>query len=265
MSDVTSRGTFRAVTSTPRRRLTALLVAVGLVLGLAALPSGAPAGAATKDPVVIVAGTLTPAWVNDPLAARLRADGHPVRIFELPTLGTQDIRLTAQALRTFVDGVRSSTGAAKVDLVGHSQGGLVARAYVKWYGGASKVDSLITLGAPHRGTYVANLLEFLGLGNCLAVVACEQMSIGSSFLADLNAGDDTIGTVRYTTIRTLQDELVRPVGNATLDDGATNVLVQHPCVLRVVGHVGLILDGTVYSGIRTALAGGPVQLSCFAL
>ena len=78
------------------------------------------------------------------------------------------------------------------------------------------------------------------------------MSIGSSYLDALNAGDDTIGAC-YTTFRTLQDELVRPVDNATLFDGATNVLVQSKCWLRVVGHVGLILDGTVYSGVRQAL------------
>lgn len=244
-------------------RIRALVAAVVAALGLAVAPSPAPAAPA-PDPVIIVAGTFSPAWANEPLAQRLRSAGHTVRIFELPTLGTQDIRLTAQALRTFADGVRSQTGAAKVDLVGHSQGGLVARAYVKWYGGATRVDSLITLGAPNRGTYVANLANVLGFGDCLAVVACEQMRIGSSFLADLNAGDDTIGAVRYTTIRTLQDELVRPVDQATLYDGATNVLVQGSCPLRLVGHVGLILDGTVASGIRTALAGSP-RLTCFAL
>jgi len=261
---VTAVGTVSPVTTPLRRRLAALVATAGLALGLAALP-GTPAAAAAKDPVVIVAGTFSPAFANEPLAARLRADGHTVRIFQLPTYGTQDIRLTSQALRTFVDGVRSSTGAAKVDLIGHSQGGLVARAYVKWYGGSTKVDSLITLGAPNRGTYVANLASVLGFGNCASVVACVQMSVGSSFLNDLNAGDDTIGSVRYTTIRTLQDELVRPVDQATLFDGATNVLVQNPCLFRRVGHVELILDGTVYSGIRTALAGGPVRLSCFAL
>ena len=248
-------------------RTRSLAVALALVLssvGLALSP-GAPAGAAGPDPVIIVAGTFSPAFANEPLAARLRADGKTVSIFELPTLGTQDIRLSAQALASFAAGVRAQTGAAKVDLVGHSQGGLVARAYVKWYGGSSKVDSLITLGAPNKGTYVANLANVLGFGNCLAVVACEQMRIGSSFLNDLNAGDDTIGSVRYTTIRTLQDELVRPVDNATLNDGAQNVLVQWPCVLRVVGHVGLILDGTVSSGVRTALDSGRVRLSCFAL
>lgn len=247
------------------RLAVALVTAIaGAIVGLA-LPSS-PVAASTPDPVIIVAGTFSPAFANEPLAARMRAGGYSVSIFELPTLGTQDIRLTAQALNRFADGVRARTGAAKVDLVGHSQGGLVARSYVKDYGGRTEVDSLITLGTPNRGTYVANLVNFLGFGNCLTVVACEQMSIGSSYLSALNAGDDTIGSVRYTTIRTLQDELVRPVDQATLFDGATNVLVQSRCWLRVVGHVGLILDGTVYSGVRQALEGRTaISLNCFAL
>jgi triacylglycerol lipase len=243
------------------RRIVVAAVAV-LVCGL---PTQQPASAAVPDTVIIVAGTFSPALANEPLAARLRADGYTVRIFQLPTLGTQDINLSAQALNTFADGVRAQTGAAKVDLIGHSQGGLVARSYVKSYGGAGEVDSLITLGAPNQGTYVANLVGFLGFGSCLTVVACQQMSIGSSYLNALNAGDDTIGSVRYTTIRTLQDELVRPVDNATLNDGATNVLVQSKCWLRVVGHLGLILDGTVYSGVRQALRGQSVNLNCFAV
>jgi triacylglycerol lipase len=231
------------------------------------LPAAASttAGAAPPDPVIIVAGTFSPAVANEPLATRLRADGYDARIFELPTLGLQDINLTARSLGAYVAQVRAATGASRVDLVGHSQGGLVARSYVKDFGGASSVDSLVTLGTPNRGTSVANLVSFLGLGNCLSVDACEQMSIGSSYLDQLNAGDDTIGTVRYTTFRTLQDELVRPVDNATLYDGATNVLVQSRCWLRVVGHVGLILDGAVYSGIEGALRGQPIQLSCLAL
>ena len=63
----------------------------------------------------------------------------------------------------------------------------------------------------------------------------------------------------------LQDELVRPVGNAAMRDGATNVLIQSQCWLRVVGHVGLILDGTVYSGVVDALRHEPVRLNCFEL
>jgi triacylglycerol esterase/lipase EstA (alpha/beta hydrolase family) len=244
-----------------RRTITATVAVLLCWLPTQQAASAAPA----NDPVIIVAGTFSPAFANEPLAERLRADGYEVRIFELPTLGTQDINLSAQALNTFADGVRAQTGAAKVDLIGHSQGGLVARSYVKSFGGAGEVDSLITLGAPNRGTYVANLVAFLGFGNCLTVVACVQMSTGSAYLNALNAGDDTIGSVRYTTFRTLQDELVQPVDNATLFDGATNVLIQSKCWLRVVGHLGLILDGTVYSGVRQALRGESINLNCFAL
>ena len=70
---------------------------------------------------------------------------------------------------SFADGVRAQTGAARVDLIGHSQGGLVGRYYIKYLGGASEVDSMISLGAPHYGTSLANLANLLGLGSCLGV------------------------------------------------------------------------------------------------
>ncbi|MGH9185563.1 MAG: lipase family alpha/beta hydrolase [Acidimicrobiales bacterium] len=199
-----------------------------------------------------------------PLAARLRSDGYSVWIFELPGLGLGDIHDTAAALNTFADEVRAGTGATKVDLVGHSQGGLVARGYVKWFGGASEVDSIVSLGAPHYGTAIANIAEFFGFGDCLEIIACQQMGIGSTFLGELNAGDDTIGAVRYTNLYTLQDELVIPIANATMRDGARNVKLQSQCWWRVVGHVGLILDGAVYSGVDDALAGRIIDFDCWA-
>ncbi|MCC5952978.1 MAG: alpha/beta fold hydrolase [Acidimicrobiia bacterium] len=248
------------------RRATAAMVTLVLV---AVVLVGAPTPAAAQhhgpDPVVIVAGTFSPAFANEPLAARLRADGYQVHIFELPGLGLGDIRSSSAALGAFVDQVLASSGATRVDLVGHSQGGLVARGYVRDFGGAAKVDSLISLGSPHKGTYVANLANFFGFGNCLAIVACEQMRIGSSYLQDLNAGSDTIAPVRYTNIYTSYDELVRPVSNAALSDGAVNIRVQSQCWARVVGHVGLIVDGTVYSGVRQALEGrSNIRLNCWA-
>jgi hypothetical protein len=124
---------------------------------------------------------------------------------------------------------------------------------------------MISLGAPHYGTYTANIVTFLGLGNCIGITACEQMSIGSSFLNNLTAGSDVIGSVKYTNFYTNYDELVRPVTNATLKDGATNVRIQSQCWFRVVGHLGLILDGTVYSGVQDALAKRSIGLNCWAL
>ncbi|WP_431943715.1 lipase family alpha/beta hydrolase [Micromonospora marina] len=223
------------------------------------------AAAAAADPVIVVGGLSGIAIAYGPIAARLRADGYRVSIFQLPNLGLGDIRESARALSSYVDAVRATTGAARVDLVGHSEGGLVSRWYVKYLGGAATVDQYVSLGSPQYGTYVANLLAVLGLGSCAGVIACQQMTIGSSFLADLNAGDDTPGPVRWATVRTWQDELVRPVDNAVLADGATNILVQAWCPLRVVGHLGLVLDGTTYTAVRQVLAGAPVRPNCFAV
>jgi triacylglycerol esterase/lipase EstA (alpha/beta hydrolase family) len=200
------------------------------------------------NPVIIVNGTFGPAFFYEPLAARLRHDGYQVSIFQLTNLGTGDIASTA-----------------RVDLVAHSQGGLVARQYIRFDGGSSTVDKLVNLAAPNQGTAIANIAAFFGLGNCLGIVACQQMAVGSTFLATLNAGDDTPGAVRYTNLYTLEDELVRPVANAALHDGAVNVLIQSQCPLRIVDHVGLALDGTTYDGIHDALRGAPISLNCFAL
>lgn len=225
----------------------------------------ATANLAAANPVIVVGGLSGFAAVYEPLAARLRADGYRVWIYELPHLGLGDIAASAGSLRGFVGQVRSKTGAAKVDLVAHSEGGLVSRYYIRNLGGGDAVGRYISLGTPQYGTYVANIVAFLGLGSCAGIVACQQMTIGSAFLAALNTGDDTPGAVRWTTVRTTQDELVRPVDNATLADGSTNVLIQSRCPLRVVGHLGLVLDGTTYTVVRQALQDRTIRPDCLAL
>ena len=254
-----------------RLRNTVVAAAVAVACSLASLAAASPAAAATRDPVIIVAGTFAGQGVASvyyaPLAARLAADGYQPYIFGLPGSGLGDIAATAQALNAFADQVRAQTGAARVDLIGHSQGGLVGRYYIKSLGGSGEVDSMISLAAPHYGTTLANLASLLGLGNCIGVIACQQMAIGSSFLAALNAGDDTIGNVSYTNFATVLDAIVTPYSNAYLanDGNNRNVLIQSPCFLRAVGHITIALDGTVYSGIQDALAKRSISLNCFAL
>ncbi len=69
-----------------------------------------------------------------------------------------------------------------------------------------------------------------------------------------------------STIRPRDDFANEPSPlNAVMGGGATTVLIQSQCLLRVVGHVGLIDDGTAFSGVEDALAGRPVTLRCFAL
>jgi triacylglycerol lipase len=245
-----------------RRAVLSTLTAAALVATAATTTT--QASATPPDPVIIVNGTGGPAFYYEPLRARLEAAGHPTWIFQLTDLGMGDIAATTRDLARFVSSVRAQTGAAKVDLVGHSQGGLVARQYVKFEGGASTVDSLVMFGAPNHGTLVANLARLFTVGTCLGIVACQQMTIGSSFLADLNAGDDTIGSVRYTSFYTAYDEVVVPYTTSALADGATNVKIQSQCPLRFLEHVAGIHDGTLFSGIRDALAHQPITLDCFA-
>ncbi len=152
---------------------------------------------------------------------------------------------------------------------GHAVGGLVARHLVKYLGGDARVDSLISLGAPHYGALSANLVTFLGFGNCLGVAACQQMSQGSAYLDDLNDGPDQIVPVRYTNIATSLDEVVFPYQNSFLANEVPgynqNVLLQNQCPLRIAGHILLATDGAVYSGILDALAHRAITLDCLVL
>ena len=112
---------------------------------------------------------------------------------------------------------------------------------------------------------VANLATAVTLGTCINITACKQMATGSSYLNSLNAGPDVISPVKYVSIYSALDEVVFPASTAALKDGATNVKVQSQCPLRTVGHLGLIADGTVYSGVDDALANRSITLSCLAV
>jgi triacylglycerol esterase/lipase EstA (alpha/beta hydrolase family) len=255
-----------------RLRAGAFAVLVALVAAAVGCTPTVGSSSVPKDPVVIVAGTTASGPIADvayaPLASRLRADGYRTYIFGLPNLGLTDIRDTSAALDHYVDTVLAQTGAAHVDLIGHSQGGLVARYFVKYLGGDQVVDSLVSLAAPHHGSVEANIASLLlGLGTCLGSVACQQMSVGSSFLADLNDGDDTIGDVQYTNLVTALDEFVVPATSGFLaDDGNNrNVMIQTQCPLRIVGHLTMATDGTVYTGIRHALRHEAISLDCLAV
>jgi triacylglycerol esterase/lipase EstA (alpha/beta hydrolase family) len=220
------------------------------------------------DPVIVVAGTFIGDRVGDvyftPLVSRLEDDGFDVVVWAIPDHGLGDIADSAAVFAAFVAGVLDRTGADRVDIVAHSQGGLIGRYFIKNLGGADAVDSLVSLAAPHYGTLDANLATFLGLGSCAGIVACEQMSVDSSFLAQLNEGDDTIGDVSYTNIVTRFDEVVVPYTNGFLRDADnnTNVTLQSQCPFRFVGHVLLPLDPAAYTGIVDALLHRPIDFDC---
>src|SRR6202012_4501528 len=107
---------------------------------------------------------------------------------------TGDIATSAGELSSFVNRVLNATGAAKVDLVGHSQGGMMPRYYLKFDGGATYVDKLVALAPSNHGTTLDGLTALVtalgqaglvnGAINALCT-ACGQQEAGSSFLTNL--------------------------------------------------------------------------------
>lgn len=258
------------------RRFIAGVVAsvVGAVTFAAIGVTGGTAAAAPSqepDPrlVIVIAGTGVNQPVADmfyrPQAERIRSDGYEVHIFGLPGSGLGDIRDTSQALKDFAEQKLADSDAETMDLVGHSQGGLVGRYYITRLGGEDKVDRMVSLGTPQHGTTWANIGNFLGVDAFCQ--ACDDMSHGSDFLTELNDPSDSEGDVHYTNIASRFDEVVVPYPTAfqLADENVTNVLIHDQCPLRPVEHILLPLDGTVHSGVRQALADeDDIRLDCLA-
>ncbi|MFY0568421.1 esterase/lipase family protein [Archangium lansingense] len=256
---------------------TAKASAVSCNLTTSTLPPPVTTPTTRKNPIIIVGGTLATEIIYWVLEGRLRADGYYVEFFELPGGGLIDIREGAQALKNRIAEVLLKTGAEKVNLIGHSQGGITSRTYVHDYGWRV-VDNLISLGTPHKGTHADPLLAALLVG-CTGQPTdkpiCTQLRAGA-FLDEINkrASDDGIAYTNINSVKPL-DVFTDGLTNGRMDNcdrtnaqGQTlkcNVTVQEDCPGNLVEHIGLASNGVVYSGIRQALNNQPVKLDCSAL
>jgi triacylglycerol lipase len=220
--------------SPQRRRVVVAAVALAglLLLGLVATAivrttagSADPVPQDRPGPVLLVPGYGGRVASLDPLAAALRAAGREVVVVERLGDGTGDLRAEAEHLRHVAEQTLRATDAPSVDVVGYSAGGVVARLWVRDYGGAAVARRVLTLGSPHHGTSQAALGRELA-GGC--PVACEQLVPDSDLLRRLNAGDETPDGPLWATVRSTGDQVVTPVDSAALD-GAVNVLVQEVC------------------------------------
>jgi triacylglycerol esterase/lipase EstA (alpha/beta hydrolase family) len=173
--------------------------------------------------------------------------------------GTGEISQSAKRLAKFVARVLSATGASQVDLVGHSQGGMMPRYYIKFLGGASKVKTLVGLSPSNHGTTLDGLFTLSShvpgsnvfLTDC---PACQEQEAGSSFLAQLNAGGDTVPGVSYTVIQSANDEVVTPYASAFLTGpNVTNILLQAQCSLDQGEHLSMPYDHIADADVLTAL------------
>jgi triacylglycerol lipase len=233
--------------------------------------------AAHPDPVVLVHGlgaTMAENWST--MAPLLADNGYCVYALtygldpgEPYVGGVEAMETSSQQLAAFVTRVLASTGAAKVDLVGHSEGTVMPQYYLKFEGGAAKVNRYVAITPLYQGTKLDGFSALLATleKNLPAVTApvsgtvtklcgsCQEFLNGSPFLTHLYAdGQYAVAGVTYTTIMTKYDELVSPYTSGRLNaPNATNIVVQNQCALDFSEHLTMAFDPVVAQDVLNAL------------
>lgn len=229
-------------------------------------------------PVILIHGTVDTKGVWQELGTELRADGWCVFAPDYGKRGTAAMEESAVQLGAYIEAVRTITGAEKVILIGHSQGGLLARYWMRTSGQARYVKHLVSLGAPNHGTTMGGILSPLVTNNLtenimhslihrwFGPVGFQQIS-GSEIFAVFNddGANSTHGSgeledgVDYTCIASRQDTVVQPPETCFLNGPAhqvRNVWVQDIIPRANVQHQDLPMNKHVRAIIRTGLKKG---------
>lgn len=247
-----------------RRRfvLSLLALVVAASMGIAALTLHAalgnditPVAQDRPGPVLLVPGYGGSLQSFATLARDLRAEGRDVTLVALPGDATGDLRQQAAAVGRSARAVLARTHAASVDVIGYSAGGVVARLWVKDFGGAALARRVVTLGSPHHGTGVAGIAADVAPTAC--PTACQQLKEDSALLRRLNAGDETPRGPEYVSIWTTDDQVVTPPDSASLN-GGVDIPMQNVCADVQLGHGDLPVSPLVIAAVRLEIAATPV-------
>lgn len=217
-------------------------------------PQGEP-----RPPVLLIHGFLGTRGSMFVLEQRLISDGFDVISFNLGVVNTRDIRTSALLIHKKVEQIRevmrerarasarrNPAGNShpqpqmKIDIIGHSMGGLIGLYYLKRLGGAEQVRRLVQLGTPNHGTWVALLgVATLGLWSS----SSWQLLPGSPFLSELQSGPLPNQTEVFS-IAAERDWVCPP--DATQIEGAHTIRVP-------LGHASLVVSEEVYRKVLWAL------------
>ena len=221
-----------------------------------AAPPGAVAALPTdgrdRRPVLLLHGFIDNRSVFVLLRRSLRRHGHRhVEALNYSPL-TCDIRAAAALLDRHVRQICARTGHSRVDVVGHSLGGLIARYYVQRLGGDARVHTLVTLDTPHSGTRTAPLLS--------AHPLVRQMCPDSDVIEELRLPAPDCRT-RFIGFWSDVDQLMIPAETARIDHPdlrARNIRVSG------IGHLTLPVHHAIAAEVREALdaaEGAPTDAS----
>lgn len=229
-------------------------------------------------PIILLNGTTATQGVNWGVGAPVLANaGYKVYTFNygntttdpnFPVQATADIRKSAQQLADEVQRVLDETGADKVILIGHSQGGgIMPSYYINNLGGAAKVSQLIGIAPSNHGTDVNGLTYVQNipvLGPLLFRIvdlfgaAWTQQAMGSSLQQEVYGNGDTRPGVLYTTISSKFDWVVTPYTQQALDGpNVTNIVLQDLYPGYNAGHLGIVFSAPTWDAVLGALAANP--------
>ncbi|KAJ3498201.1 hypothetical protein NLG97_g1316 [Lecanicillium saksenae] len=181
--------------------------------------------------------------------------------------GLQPISESSKEVAAFIRQVQQRTGAAKVDLVGHSEGAMQSLYVPKVQGVSSIVDNIVAIAPPTHGATASGFLtlvenipfltpdlrsKILDGVNC---GMCKDVFAGGPFDKRLNDGQPVKQPGNKITIITSRhDEAVTPTDTAFVyEDGVNNIYVQDYCPLDIVGHLGEAVDLNVFNLILNSL------------
>ena len=179
---------------------------------------------------------------------------------------------SSRQLAAFVDRVRSATGAAKVDIVGHSEGTLMPQYWVRYRGGASVVGKYVSLAPYWKGQDSSGcddaVAAIRGVGLPASVwpyPECNEEDYGSSFMRAINAGGSPYSPgIDYTNVLTRDDGIVVPWTDGLVPGPRTrNVVVQDTCAADRSDHLSLVASPRAVAIVRNALdPAHPVAVPC---
>ena len=179
---------------------------------------------------------------------------------DLPANGNNDIQVSAEYVVWAIRLMHQRAG-RKISIVGHSQGGMIARWSLKYWPSTRRlVDDYVGLAPSNHGSTAPD-------AQCSVLRSCSaanwQQQAGSRFLAALNRGKETWLGISYTSIITRYDEIVQPAQGGYLKGTAnvTNVAVQDLCPTETVEHFGMAYDNAAWLiGLDALTHAGPAKL-----
>lgn len=185
----------------------------------------------SKRPVVLIHGYFHNLSGYFVLSQKLKKRGwthiYPINL----NTYTSTIEAMAREIKKVVEEIIKKTKHKKVDIIGHSLGGLVGRYYVQNLGGYKRVNNLITLATPNWGTALA----IFGIGP-----SAKQMRPEAEFIDRLNTDINNLRKINFASIWSPFDSLVIPPTNAILRGAGKNIRIDF------VGHIGMLYSDRVF-------------------